>query len=157
MYIVLYHLTYLPTYAYLEVNGVQVEEDENLSHTWEIRQRDWRYYIARWRRDILQSLQWPETSSTKNIVVQFRHRDKRISLLENTRRMRLTAIDTGFKKQASVFANERLCPELKKQPWQAASRKREYEWKLVWFWNEEILGRKVEDALIVKTGSGKSM
>lgn len=52
--------------------------------------------------------------SGKNMIVQFTHRARRNSILENARRLCLTTTDLGLQAQVPVYVNEHLCPKLKK-------------------------------------------
>lgn len=85
-----------------------------------------------------------------NIVVQFRSRAKRDSVLKKAKKMRLTNFDLDLGSQEPVYVNEHLCPALKKLLGMAVRRKYEQHWKSVWSYDGKIYAREHDDAPTVQ-------
>lgn len=84
-----------------------------------------------------------------NVVVQFRSRQKRDSVLEKARKARLRNNQVGIPDDAQIFVNEHLCPALKRLLSLTVAKKREFQWKFAWTKNGKIFARKSETARVV--------
>lgn len=88
-----------------------------------------------------------------NVVVQFRSRQKRDSVLEKARKARVRNNQVGIPDDARVFVNEHLCPTLKRLLSLALARKRECQWRFVWTRNGKVLARKTEASGVIHIAS----
>lgn len=80
-----------------------------------------------------------------NIIVQFKSRAKRDSILKKAKRARLTNKDVGLTTGNAIYVNEHLCPALKKLLALAVKKKYEYKWKSVWSFNGKIYAKQADD------------
>lgn len=84
-------------------------------------------------------------SGRSNIIVQFKSRAKRDSILRKAKRARLTNKDVGLTSENAIYVNEHLCPALKKLLALAVKKKYEYKWKSVWSFNGKIYAKQSDD------------
>lgn len=92
-----------------------------------------------------------------NIVVQFKSRAKRDSVLHKAKKMRLNNQDLDLENQAPVYVNEHLCPTLKKLLAMAVKRKYESKWKAVWSYNGKVFAKEHDDAPAVHISCEKDL
>lgn len=88
-----------------------------------------------------------------NVIVQFRSRQKRDSVLEKARKSRLRNSQIGINDESPIFVNEHLCPALKRLLFLAGVRKRDYHWRYLWTRNGKIFARKNEGTDLVRIQS----
>lgn len=81
-----------------------------------------------------------------NIIVQFKSRTKRDTVLKKAKKTRLNHKDIGLDTAAPVYVNEHLCPALKRLLGMAVKRKHECLWKSVWSYNGKIFAKKTENS-----------
>lgn len=81
-----------------------------------------------------------------NIVVQFRSREKRDSVLEKARKFRVKNNQIGISGESQIYLNEHLCPTLKQLLALAIVKKHECGWRFVWTRNGKIFARKLENS-----------
>ncbi|XP_064461813.1 uncharacterized protein LOC135371788 [Ornithodoros turicata] len=86
---------------------------------------------------------------TQNIVVQFCRRGKRDTVLERSKKKRLTSLDLGFTDSQPLYVNEHLCPDLKKLLGMTVAAKKEMKWKFAWVKHGKIFARQDESSPIV--------
>lgn len=79
-----------------------------------------------------------------NVVVQFKTRQKRDSVLEKARKKRIRNREEGVADESPIFVNEHLCPALKRLLSLAINKKRERHWRFVWTRNGKIFARRSE-------------
>ncbi|KAH6919672.1 hypothetical protein HPB50_029344 [Hyalomma asiaticum] len=79
-----------------------------------------------------------------NVVVQFKTRQKRDSVLEKARKKRIRNREVGVADESPIFVNEHLCPALKRLLSLAINKKRERHWRFVWTRNGKIFARRSE-------------
>ncbi|CAN7938936.1 unnamed protein product [Ixodes hexagonus] len=83
-----------------------------------------------------------------NVVVQFKSRQKRDTVLEKARKSRIRNHHVGISDEAQVYLNEHLCPTLKRLLSLAIAKKRECQWRFVWTRNGKIFARKTEQSAV---------
>lgn len=88
-------------------------------------------------------------SAPPNIVVQFKSRAKRETVLKKAKKMRISTEDLGFSCKSPLYINEHLCPALKQLLGMAIVQKKAKGWRFVWSCDGKILARKEELSPIV--------
>lgn len=88
-------------------------------------------------------------TSIPNIVVQFKSRSKRDSVLQKAKKTRISTQDLGHSSNTPVFINEHLCPVLKQLLGMAIAKKKTANWKFVWTNDGRILARKDENSHVL--------
>lgn len=91
----------------------------------------------------------PSKAKPSGIVVQFAKRQKRDSLIEKARKLRLTNRDFGNSSAAPVFVNEHLCPILKRLLGMAVAKKKANGWRYVWSRGGKIYAKKSDDSATI--------
>ncbi|KAH8029296.1 hypothetical protein HPB51_025054 [Rhipicephalus microplus] len=84
-----------------------------------------------------------------NVIVKFRTRRARDSLLEATRKKKLQTGLLGFDRDLPLYLNEHLCVENKILLGKARQAKRDKDWKFVWVSQGRILMRKAEKSPVL--------
>lgn len=84
-----------------------------------------------------------------HIIVQFKSRTKRDTVLKKAKKTRLTNSDLGLENTTPVYVNEHLCPAQKKLLAMAVKKKHEHHWKSVWSFNGKIFAKEGDDSPIV--------
>ncbi|KAH8020178.1 hypothetical protein HPB51_025339 [Rhipicephalus microplus] len=84
-----------------------------------------------------------------NVIVKFRTRRARDSLLEATRKKKLQTGLLGFDADLPLYLNEHLCVENKILLGKARQAKRDKDWKFVWVSQGRILMRKAEKSPVL--------
>lgn len=92
-----------------------------------------------------------------NIVVQFRSRAKRDTVLQKAKKMRLKNTDVGLENSDPVYVNEHLCPAQKKLLAFAVKKKYEHQWKSVWSQNGKIFMKQSDSSVVVPITSDKDL
>lgn len=84
-----------------------------------------------------------------NIIVQFKSRAKRDTVLKKAKKMRLTNEDIALDSSEPTYVNEHLCPALKKLLGMAIKKKHEHNWKSAWSFKGRIFAKRTDDSPIV--------
>lgn len=92
-----------------------------------------------------------------NIVVQFKSRAKRDSVLHKAKKMRLNNQNLDLENPAPVYVNEHLCPTLKRLLAMAVKRKYDSKWKTVWSYNGKIFAKEHDNAQAVQISCEKDL
>lgn len=90
-----------------------------------------------------------KSDNVPNIVIKFKSRLKRDTVLDKARKARISARDLGYSCNMPVYINKHLCPVLKQLLGMAVAKKKVVNWKLVWSKSGRILARKDESSPIV--------
>lgn len=88
-------------------------------------------------------------ANKKNIIVQFKSRAKRDTVLKKAKKMRLKNNDIALDSAEPIYVNEHLCPALKKLLAMAIIKKREHNWKSAWSFKGKIFAKRTDDSPIV--------
>lgn len=140
----------------IEIKGVPETEQENLQDTL---QRVGEVINESIALDDIDACHRVPTKNTTipNIIVQFRNRLKRDTVLTKAKKTNMTTSDLGHPGQTSIYINEHLCPALKKLLGMAISRKKEKSWKFVWTRHGHILARRNESSDVVRIACLKDL
>lgn len=96
--------------------------------------------------------------SSHNIVVQFKTRSKRDSLLLKARKTRLSMKNLDENNEESpIYVNEHLCPVMKKLLGITVARKKECKWKFVWTRDGRIFARRDETSNVINVRSERDI
>lgn len=92
-----------------------------------------------------------------NIIVQFKSRAKRDTVLKKAKKTRLTSEDMGQSDKRPIYVNEHLCPALKKLLALTVKKKHENKWKSVWSSNGKIFAKQTDDAPTLQVKSERDI
>lgn len=120
----------------LEVKGLPLAEDENLVDTVSEIGRLVNEPISESDIDACHRVPAKNQTVAPNIVLQFKCRSKRDTVLEKTRKMKLSTRDFGHECSEPVFINEHLCPAMKQLLGMAIAQKKgeKLEFRLDTWW-----------------------
>lgn len=132
----------------LEIKGLPIKKDEDLASSIISFAERFAVPITSEELDVVHRV--PSKDKTKqNVVVRCRSRSTRNRILQAVKKKKITPADFGYEGDGPVYVNEHLCAENKILLGKAISRKREKNWKFVWFSNGKVLARKAENSNVV--------
>lgn len=135
--------------ANLEVKGIPVVAKESLPDTLHMIGELLNEPIAEDDVEVCHRVPAKKAGNVPNIVIQFKNRSKRDTVLDKARKARISARDLGHTSNMPIYINEHLCPVLKQLLGMAIAKKKAVNWKFVWTKSGKILARKDESAPIV--------
>lgn len=133
----------------LEVKGIPVVAKESLTDTLHRIGELLDEPIAEDDIEVCHRVPTKKADNIPNIVIKFKSRSKRDTVLQKARKVRISTRDLGQSSNVPVYINEHLCPVLKQLLGMAIAKKKTVNWKFVWTKSGKILARKDESAPIV--------
>lgn len=132
----------------LEIKGLPLKKDEDLTNSIILFAEKFAVPLSPDELDVVHRV--PSKDKTKpNVVVKCRSRSTRNRILQVVKKKKITPADFGFEGDGIIYVNEHLCPENKVLLGKAISKKREKNWKFVWFSNGKVLARKAENSNVI--------
>lgn len=133
----------------LEIKGIKEEKNENLTSILSHIGTALNEPVTANDIEVCHRVQTRNENASPNIIVQFKHRAKRDSLLQKARKVRLSTTDIGWPEENPIYVNEHLCPTLKKLMFKTTERKKACGWKFAWTRDGKIFARKEEQSTVI--------
>lgn len=133
----------------LEVKGLPFTEGESIPDTLSKIGQLLKEPILESDIDVCHRVPTKNPNVAPNIVVQFKCRSKRDTVLEKARKLRLSTRDFGHESGEPVFINEHLCPAMKQLLGMAIAQKKAKNWRFAWTRGGKVYARKDEASPIL--------